>query len=565
LQWALSNIEVVCCWLILLAVWVWSVFVISRSATYSQTIRRAIFCFLGLLGLGLLITRPSLLVNADRSTVYLYTSDDKNSADIDDRRSRVSFKNVYDFLNSKEAKYTDTVHIIGRGLVLEEVGLLGDYNIEFHADELQSGITRIEMPVITEGEDWTLTGDLQGEDIDGIYLNTPTGNRSDATLTDSTFALISEAPPAGDYLLNIHVLLQTGDTIKDVLPIMVKHEPTWELLVLSSYPSFEMNYLKNFWTAQGNGFAMRQQISADRFQSAFVNTKTRNIERITSRLVKSMDFIIVDMSSWNQLSDLERTTVLRAVRNDGLALIFRPTSESIVATGVRLPNMSDSREEQWSFPSGEIPLIHFPTSDTWSAVRDNNLVTARFRSMGLGHLMTLTIEDTYKLVLGDQEAGYQDLWSQIFSNLYRDFFPRAQLNNQNWIWEKEPTDLQLLTPFQLTTKPILNDSLSLPFLSVPFVSGVSEVTIVPKAGYQTIDLGDQSSPLQFYVHGERTWSAMRQAQLRRINKEAASSSNYNKDKLSFKTAEEITFYWWYGLVLLGFGGLWLDERLRPQK
>ena len=95
---------------------------------------------------------------------------------------------------------------------------------------------------------------------------------------------------------------------------------------------------------------------------------------------------------------------------------------------------------------------------------------------------------------------------------------------------------------------------------MPDLSGVTEVSIWPRQGYNRISLKNGKADLRFYAHQKDSWKAVKQYQLAPINQQAATASAM----LSIAPLEEMkpfSLFWWYRLCLLGFGALWLDERL----
>lgn len=531
-----------------------------------------LFLAIGLIGIGLSITLPNKKVQVDSTTVHLYTPPLEKAEDLakasdqitDLVSDQVSFSDVHTFLNSDLAQTTTEVNIHGQGLSRDEILLLKDYPLVYHPSTPQTGITKLTHGNITEREDWTLQGQFQGRDVKNIFITTPDSRQHAATITDSSFQIRSKAPVAGAYLIPVSTVLLSSDTITDLLPIDVQHEPSWQMLVLSSYPSFEINYLKNYWTSLGNGFALRTKISKEKYRTSFVNSTKAKLDILTRKTLSTYDFIITDVASWQQLSAQEQGNIKRSVRDQGLALLIRPSTPYRAPSNLQLPRWTASQEIIWKTNADDIMLSQFDLSATWRSTTMQRHVLARYRASGLGHLAVLAIDDTYKLILANKEDDYQNLWSSIFSNLYRDFSPKARLLKNQWTWAEEKTTMTVLSNQDITETPILNDAMRLPFLKVPFLNGVTEMTMWPAEGYNHIELPSGSalsnSMLSFYAHPKDTWKAMKQTTLQAINQQAALQSS----KMTLKNIEEVErlpVWWWYLLTLLGFGCLWFDERV----
>jgi len=539
-----------------LLLWLIGTYFIYKKSTRGQTIRRTLFLLLALTGLALIIIRPQYSVDVKAEVVHINTSNNS----IDSIASAFKFDDVHTFLRSDISDRTAEVHIHGIGLDREALDLLEDKKIVLHQSELISGITHLSIPQITEREQWILSGTFQGADVDRIYLVGADASIHEATIANDKFTISSIAPVAGDYLLEVHTILSTKDTLKELLPIEVAHEPKWQMLVLAAYPSFEINYLKNYWTALGNGFALRSKISKEKFNNSFVNSKRQNLDVLTRRVIETFDFIITDGPSWNQLSTSEQSNIKRAVSNDGLALIIRPSTTEVVTNNLQIPRRDQPTEIKWKTSADDVALNHFNIQSSWRATRQQDHVIARYQANGLGHIAVLGIDNTYKLILADQELYYQNLWSGIFSDLYRDFSPTAKLLHHQWIWEGEKTTMSILSNEDVDTPPLLNDSISLPYLRVPYLNGVTDVSLWPIPGYNRITLEVGGVELKFYAHQKASWNAVKQVQLGPINKQAAKASSTMPTPI-FREGKPISMFWWYALCLLGFGMLWLDERL----
>ncbi len=544
-----NQIWIVCG--ILIIVGLIGIVLIARRTSGLRLLIRSLLLVVGLIGLGLILLKPSTRQDIPSQTAHIITP-------YGESEKQNSYTSVHDFLNSEAASSTDKVQIHGIGLNTEELALLEGYHLDFIPTDTITGISEITLPKITEREQWTLRGKLQGAGITGIDLVSPDGSSSKATITGADFTIQSTAPVAGAYLYDI-IALTESDSILEKLPIKVAHEPTWSMLVLSSFPSFEINYLKNYWTSIGNSFALRSQISKGKYSTSFSNSQRQDLNTLTRKTIQSFDYIITDIASWNQLSQQERNNILGTVANQGLALIFRAEQSDRKAQDITLPTLSSSEEIKWKTSADDVALLGYTSTANWRSARLQGHTLSKFRSRSLGHIALLTIEDTYKLILADQAKNYQNLWSTIFSRLYRDFSPTSQLSHNDWVWADEPTDITILTNQKISTPPIFNDSTELFFTDTPFLSGSTEVSALPQPGTNTIRIHD-SEELTFYAHEQEAWAGVRQRHLAKINSVVSHERTDQAAPTTLTTQQEISLYWWYAITLLGLGGLWLHER-----
>lgn len=94
---------------------------------------------------------------------------------------------------------------------------------------------------------------------------------------------------------------------------------------------------------------------------------------------------------------------------------------------------------------------------------------------------------------------------------------------------------------------------------MPFLENVIEIDVRAAIGYNQLTL-DNGSHFTFYAHDKSSWPAKRQAELFYIN-ELAAATSVDTDQTQQFELKTISLFWWYALSLLGFCGLWLDERL----
>lgn len=547
-------------WVLIIGFIVWLTFTLFqlRFGFNKKTIRRSFFLLVGMTGLILLILRPKMTMTSELIHVDILTSGDNLPP-----LSKTSFSNINKFLNSEVSHRTDTVHIKGDGLPLEELDLISDYNIKYHMGKLTPGITSFDYHEITEYSSWTMTGSYRG-DVKSIVVNDPKGEVIKCSLKDSAFSAKLVGPPAGEYLLPIKVFFQNGDSTTEYMPIKSNKSARYNLLSLSSHPSFEINFLKNYWASQGHGFVQRQKVSQEKYISSFVNAIEVNLEKLSPNLVNKFDILLFDLDTWNQLSNAERNAVLEQVKNNGKGLIFRPSEKVMTDQSLQLPKLNSSKEITWKAKYSNPSILVFPilsSPNGWSSLSHKKEKIGTYRSLGLGHILLLTVEDTYQLLLADENDEYQELWAKVFSLLYKDYTPASTLITSKWIWENEKTHLQLITDKPLENLPILDDSIPLPYIESPFIANSYELDLWAEKGSHIITIPNSDDKLSFYVHGQSDWKAVRQDYLSSLNSKVSQKSHEeNKPKMATRRVE-IPYVYWYLLTLLGFGALWLDEKL----
>lgn len=556
ISWLVNDTIVYGSFLLCALLWFMASYFIWKSDGKNHSLRRSLFLLIGISGILLLILRPYHQSIENSKSVGIITSSTVLQPDTLD----ALFTSVHDFKNDPISSQTSDVHLIGDGLPIDDLNLISDYQLHYHPGPMQSGIVDLTIPKITEKQPWVLEGAYQG-DVRSIQMKGPAGEVIDALLRDSTFVIESTAGNAGQYLYEFITTTSTSDTIVDHLSIHIDDQAQWNLLTLSSYPSFELNYLKNYWTSLGYGFAQRTKIAQDKYQTAFVNMDKLNLESISSANLQKFDFLLCDIAYWNGLNKSERSRIRSKVYNEGLSLILKPQNGDLKAQDISHPLIAPSQPIELGSGQEAVQLNQHSLTPRsgWEPVNIENVNIALYRNQGLGHIMILGVDLTYLFILNDESELYQDLWATLFSAMYRDFSLMSQLLHEQWIWAGEPTDLQIITHQTLDQRPTLDDSLTLNYVETPFVSGSQNVSLYPSEGYHDITLSTKEK-LQFYAHPKGSWEALKQRQLIEINTLAMQKQS-NEGIESIKIPSEYPYYWWYGLSLLGFGMLWLDERL----
>ena len=536
--------------------WLGMVYTFAKGKNKTRGLRRSFYSLAGLIGLALLISRPTYTVVLDSKVATIVPQTNKK---LDEK----SFHGIYEFLNDPISKSVSQVVIKGSGLSKEELSLLSKYELYYEPSDSIQGITDIIIPdQINENHNWQLKGLYKGEKVSQIDLILPDESIVPAIFEEGGFMIESKAPVTGQYLYKVQTIVEDKDTIIDLLPIYVTGKAQWNMLTVLSYPSFEMNYLKNYWIEQGNAFAQRTKIAKEKYQSNFVNMDPVDLSELTKQLISLFDFVLIDIDSWNNLSSRERSRILRAIQDDGLGLIIKPTETNLRGVEVNHPNLKKPIEITLNPTEGITDMSYYPhdVSKAWTPINFGNQEIAIESAQGIGSIVLLTIDGTHQLILADHKALYQAIWARLFSSIYVDFAEVYQLINPQWIWADEKTNLSLLSDSPLEVIPILNDSIPLPYKEVPFVEGIYEIDLYPRLGYNKINISGQDTPLIFYAHDQDSWNSLRDGKKRQVTAYVVNQS-YQKDVIQSQESQEYPYYWWYVLMLLGFGMLWLDERM----
>ena len=541
--------------------WLFSIYVQYKNKIGTlRLILRTIYSFLGILGLVLLVFKPLITVKKEFHSAMVMTEGvplDEEKSTIEKVLSDHIYYTIYDFLSDEESKFVDTLYIKGIGLeeavlpLLPSFVLVDVYNIN------SSGIEELIIPEVNENQAWNLKGRTSGN-IKWVNITSPIDERFNVEIKeDASFNIVLPGIVSGRYLYTLKMGYSDHDTSVIDLPIVIKKSPQYSLLSLLSAPSFEVNYFKNYWTSLGHQYGQRIQITEKRFVQSFTNRNKTDLSTIESTDLKSIDFVLCDIHSWNSLSKKERNLILRQVSNKGMALLFLPEEE---VSPSDVPNFSFSKITEVDYTVGEskTTLLQYNSiAPNWRKIELAQTNLLYLRNMGTGHLGFLTFENTYQLLLADRVDDYQNLWSEIMSSVFIEIDVPYIIDLPSLIWEEEEISFVVHSDQVFDSAAKLNDSIDIPLMNNPFIPRTYYGKLWPDKGWNKLQFS-KKKPFWFYVFPKSQLKPIRH------NRNVRRYEIHNAQVVQAANKEmevPISNWWAYALVLIGWGLLWLDERL----
>jgi hypothetical protein len=505
-----------------------------RNSTH--LIRRIVSLFLGLTGLWLLFALPSYEKKEPKTSQVLEGEEA-----------------IFDFLTGTQIETTDSLILKGNKHDLHEMSMLQDFVIAFKADSLPIGFWQIEVPEITENENWRLSGRVSTRGSEAkVILSLPNGDKREVILDEeSLFEIESKAPSKGLYEYKISLVQAGTDTIQEILPIQVKAAAKLKMLLLAESPNFEFNYFKNYWSALGHGLLQKVRISKDKYSTSYVNMPEVAVDRISEQVLDEFDLLMLDISTWNGLSNAERNVIKGQVEKKALAVILsfsRQNQKPKALPSVMVRNFTSEKVS-------DVPLkvAQLSFAKEWEKYRENAILP-----IGFGKILVLGISDTYKLILSDQSNTYQRWWAGVISELYLERSDGFEIQTPFLTYEGQKTEAKLFN-LSAESRIVLNDVRSLSLIRTPLIDGSAITEVTPKKGWNKISDSANQRERWIYAFEKVDWSAMKE--LRSIkygsvlegSKQSGIESSYKK---------MVAWPWWIGfaLTLLGFGALWIDEK-----
>lgn len=509
------------------------VVVFTLSAYWTKQWLKIIFLLLGFLGLWLAIIDPQIEIEKEKQSTEV--------------------KDIPAFLTSEIAKQTDSVRLIGSGYDVAELQLLLNYKLVHAEIEENFGIIEINIPRVQEKKTFKISGKLRvlAHSESSVTLRLPDGSKKKTNVDkEGNFDLESKANIAGLYEYQISAINEKGDTVTEIIPVEVEQSSNLRMLILAASPQFDLNYLKNYWVAQGHAVAQRVQISKEQYNTSFLNMDEFQISSINKNLLNRFDILYVDISTWNGFSSIERKRVLAALRNEGLGLILKPSDVGESANDLPKNKVIGFIEKD----SDGLQHAEFSHSGAWEDMKDGLMYKT-----GRGSIFLLEVNDSYKYLLGDQGQRYQKTWSDIFSKLYVKLKEDFGVHTPFLSFAGQKTEVQISNISQ-DDQLVLNSDLTLRINHTPMLVGYGESKVIPKLGWNKITKDGSEESQWFYAHDTLAWKTMKE---RYVNRYIALQQNaVISDQIStYKISKSIPFYISILVSLLGFGLVWVMEKL----
>ena len=508
-----------------------------------KIIRRWICLAIAMLGLLILIINPHWQEQHIKESAYIST----------DPNAPHHYETAHELINNEKSLY-DTVQMDPQLVSLQDMGLLNNYHISLQDSLSSIGILSLSKPtVILEKGPWALHGQASNQ-VTSIRTSIISDRWESSEVKDGAFVINSVAPPAGSYLMQLQLITDTDTSIRQIPLTVVPNEP-WSLLAISSYPSFEINALKNYWTDQGNAFSWRSKVSSNTYRTTHINMEDYSLDQLTSGNLQHYNFLLIDLPSYNALTDIEKRAINKSVSNKGLGLILIPTDLGQSADNIELPSIIGYQELEDYADQRNNDIGYYTLQKQWKSLKYNTIELAQYQEYGLGRRMLLALAESHQLLLNDQGQEYNNLWKTILSAAYLQYNFQSKLLTEPWIWSGERSRLTLITTEEVSGDIILNDSMIVRHVTHPYIDNHYKLDIIAAPGYNTISFGDER--LRFYAQQASSWPMIRRQLAQRFIDQRSSPSVTT----SYTLSKPISRWFGVALLLLGYGLLWLDERL----
>lgn len=407
-------------------------------------------------------------------------------------------------------------------------------------------------------------------------LRGPGGHALDSVALEAgkeQYLALSTRPKAqGLFVYSLEVRDSVGNGLaQEPIPVEIRGRQTLDILIVEEFPSFEGKYLKNFLAQRGHRLLVRSRLTQGRYKFDHINRAAAPFLHFSPARLKEFDLILMDTGSYLGLDRSSRTALGTVLRENGGGLLILPGEPLFLGgtgTSPFLFTKDGSTEVPWAGETQKLEKYPYAFQKDFplQPIYVDGTEIAAYLPWEKGRIATTLIKDTYTWLLKGKREPYERLWTGILD---------AALPEQGaWAhWQAldplprvdVPFGFQLVTPLGEPSVRTAEGE-GIPLIQDQGLPDHWQGRVYPKeAGWNALELpGDSLDVFSYYVYGAAERVAMGGRE-----KLAANTARYGAGKgftvVGRSGAREfvpISPYWFFMPLLLAWGWLWLEPKLR---
>ena len=475
----------------------------------------------------------------------------------------------------------NTLHVFGYGLTANELSGLKGKNIIFHPSAINTGIVSADWKhILQTGEQLRLQGSYTNNTAQKIKLllgglNTVLDSTTIQPNTQSNFELTTVPKNAGKAVYLLTAFADDKTLEEEFIPVDIKQPDSLAVLVLAESPDFENKFLKNWLSQNAFSVTMRTAISKAKFDKAYINASSTDIDKITSPLLDKYDVVITDASALAALSRDEQNTIQTKVEA-GLGLVIKTDTllQSAFYASIFPLYSPQAKEQQVSVKlTGENnynalpmeqPVYIKETANTQTLAADSSSQALAATSLyGQGKTILTTINNTYSWVLAGNATAYSGYWGKLIDNAARK--------------KTQPVNISFNQPFPRINQQLLINVATAGSNAPSVTIGSSDIypeqdinlpftwqgTYWPvQTGWQTITVNN--NPQEFYVYDTTDWKYVDAAnRLNATNQYVAKQNRQPTQQELTTTSQQVPIpkVYFFMVFIICCTTLWLEKKL----
>ncbi len=539
---------------------------------------------LSLLGL---VLRPSIRIKTAESPILLLTknydaaiadslSATENGLKILTTVDATPYKNATQLTSHRHVcELTSEIkYLLGEGLPLHVLECVNEKNYRYFPASVPVGITHLHSQAQYNANRWNKIEGEYTNDLTAMWLmlKGPAGMEDSVLISKNgttPFSLSFYPKTTGklEYQL-IEKNSASNREISHTLPVEGEPNRKLKIIFLSSFPTFEQRYLKNFLIDDGHSVTIRNHISRDRFQFEAGNQPIKEFTLLTSSLLAEVDLLMLDQVSFTSLSRSEKKILLKAVQS-GLGLLALPdaTQQSVKEWKDVLPlafsaNESDtatiSLEREKDFQLRAISLQAKGRHTPLFISKEGKTVSGYFFK-GLGKITFQFLQETYQLGLQGKKHAYTMLWTSLLEKTAREEIHKHQFKIRTpFPWYKdEPFLFDLISGI---SQPLVTyNGEKIPLQEDVNIDNVWHSKIwLASNGWNTLRI--DSTDVNLFASLPEEWNALRIANQLKENQAVAKKDFLKNEETKYSTSkmEPLIFFM---VLLLASAFTWLAPKI----
>ena len=466
---------------------------------------------------------------------------------------------------------------------------------------------------------------LPPSETTSLTLTNPDGSTTETAtapaVSDGSADFTVRAPaPATVGRFEWRLRLTRDSSPGDPLGVAVVRPTLPRVLVLETTPRFDTSALRRWFEQAGGTLAARTQIGKDLYRffgpAAGNGSAPGEFAAIDGPLLAGYDLVLADGRSLLALKDPERLALGAAITNGGLGVLTLADDAVLPAPGNAASGAAKSpaasllpwtlrpvnggpggdepaaenadRSVRLRWPGMPLPMNAPAEAAPWEIALqptqtplihdDQGRTVAAAAPQGQGRLALTLVRETGRWNRSANPASFAAYWSHLFSQLAR----RGETGGHWSLADGEAAPVRVDQPLELVWQgtsaaffpPVVvtdatGASTTLPCIQDAAEPGRWRTTFWPRRpGWHRLsrEIGHSTAaPFDFYVAAPGDWPALAAARRRMATARfaAASGDAAPTSTVTVSAAESVPIAagWWFGLFLLGAGGLWVERRL----
>lgn len=527
--------------------------------------------------LAFIALKPAIYKEVREGNVLILTEDFKQDQ-LDSLKKVYRKIKIVDYRNDEilpELKTSKQIFVLGRGISGFDLYQFEDLPVTYLPGDTLAGIVKLNYNRKSRvGNSLRMQGRfLKPKFGSQLILEDAGGTGMDSLVFTSeekeNFNLETELKVSGNYVFNITEKDSLGEVLsRNALPIKVAKEGALRILILNSYPTFEIKYLKNFLAESGHELVVKNRITAGRFKFEFFNTENTRLGSLNEETLKDFDLLISDSGTLRNLSSSETSALQNSIRETGLGLFILGEANTLNSLGdfsvFELERVSGTETEVDNLPEVSIAQQPFQLKEAIGLEEihsSNSSILSGYKRIGQGRIGTTLLENTWQLQLEGREEAYQQVWSQLVEQISKRTSVTASWKAKtDFAFKDQAFEFKLRTSVENPRVRDENEHL------IPLKQDLnnSELwtgkTYPQKTGWQKLKIEqDSTSVFNYFVHNAEDWQALQSYRTSEENNRFFLQEIVEEKSVKMPIA--INPLWFYGIFLISMGVLWLEPKL----